>query len=163
MAFWHLGPRAQQLQPRLDFNFYTASGRQFPFLAHFGSGMEFGVDAGVGLDLRPYFHPTRKCFPPGSPQTRAVRSEQPWSPDLYDHKIGLGCLCCWILLWGGGGGHSFVACRSHLTIDHASISRRSTALTPNRDASNIWGLITFFPYVAYKLFACLIPFLVRRL
>ena len=25
---------------------------------------------------------------------------------------------------GGGGGYSFVACLSHLTIDHASLSRR---------------------------------------
>ena len=28
--------------------------------------------------------------------------------------------------WGGGGVYSFVACLSHLTIDHASLSRRST-------------------------------------
>ena len=33
----------------------------------------------------------------------------------------------------------------HLTIDHASLSRRSTVPTPNRDTSNIWALITFFP------------------
>ena len=40
---------------------------------------------------------------------------------------------------GGGGAYSFVACLSHLTIGHASLSRRSTAPTPNRDTSNILG------------------------
>ena len=38
----------------------------------------------------------------------------------------------------GGGGDSFVACLSHLTIDHASLSRRSTVPTPNRDTFNVW-------------------------
>ena len=47
----------------------------------------------------------------------------------------------------GGGAYSFVACLSHLTIDHASLSRRSTVPTPNRDTSNIWALITLFPYI----------------
>ena len=32
-------------------------------------------------------------------------------------------------------------------IDHASLSRRSTVPTPNRDTSNIWALTTFCPYV----------------
>ena len=45
----------------------------------------------------------------------------------------------------GGGAYSFVACLSHLTIDHASLSRRSTVLAPNRDTSNIWALITLLP------------------
>ena len=52
--------------------------------------------------------------------------------------------------WGwrwGGGGFSFVACLSHLTIDHASLSRRSTVLTPNKDTSNIGALITLLPYI----------------
>ena len=31
----------------------------------------------------------------------------------------------------GGGAYSFAACLSHLTIDHASLSRRSTVPTPN--------------------------------
>ena len=35
-----------------------------------------------------------------------------------------------------GGTYSFVACLSRLTIDHASLSRRSTVLTPSRDISN---------------------------
>ena len=47
----------------------------------------------------------------------------------------------------GGGGYSFVACLSHSTIDHASLSRRSTVTTPNRDTSNIWALITLLPYI----------------
>ena len=47
---------------------------------------------------------------------------------------------------GGGGAYSFVACLCHLTIDHASLSRRSAVPTPNRDTSNIWALITLLPY-----------------
>ena len=47
----------------------------------------------------------------------------------------------------GGGGYSFVACLDHLTFDHASLSRRSTVPTPNRDTSNIWALITLLPYI----------------
>ena len=44
--------------------------------------------------------------------------------------------------------YSFVACLSHLTIDHASLSRQSTACTiPNRGTSKIWALSTFFPYI----------------
>ena len=65
---------------------------------------------------------------------------------------------------GGGRAYSFVACLSRLTIDHASFSRRSTVPTSNRDTSNIWALITFFPY--YYIFfvvACFIPSLFRRL
>ena len=47
-----------------------------------------------------------------------------------------------------GGGCSFVDCLSHLTIDHASISRRSTVFpTPISDTSNIWALITLVPYI----------------
>ena len=43
----------------------------------------------------------------------------------------------------GGGGYSFVAWLSHLIVDHASLSRRTTALTPNRDTtSNIRAFIT---------------------
>ena len=60
---------------------------------------------------------------------------------------------------GGGGAYSFVACLSHLTIDDASLLRRSTVPTPNRDTSNIWALITLFPCIAHKLFAYSIPVL----
>ena len=38
-----------------------------------------------------------------------------------------------------GGAYSFVACLNHLTIDHASLSRRSTVPTPNR--ANSWGVV----------------------
>ena len=48
---------------------------------------------------------------------------------------------------GGGMAYLFVACLSHLTIDHASLSRRSTVPTPNRDTSNVWALITLLPYI----------------
>ena len=47
----------------------------------------------------------------------------------------------------GGGAYSFVACLGHLTIDHASLSRRSTVPTPNRDTSNIWALVALLPYI----------------
>ena len=66
----------------------------------------------------------------------------------------------------GGGGYSFAdACLSHLTVDHASLSRRSTVPTPNKDTSNIWGLTTPFPYTRYyiKLVAYPIPVLIRCL
>ena len=46
---------------------------------------------------------------------------------------------------GEGGAYLLVACLSHLTIDHASLSRRSTVPTPiSGDTSNIEALITFF-------------------
>ena len=45
-----------------------------------------------------------------------------------------------------GGAYSFVACLGHLAIEHASLSRRSTVPTPNRDTSNIWALIMLLPY-----------------
>ena len=39
---------------------------------------------------------------------------------------------------------SFVAWLSHLIIDHASLSRRSTVPTPSRDtAQHLWALVTF--------------------
>ena len=48
---------------------------------------------------------------------------------------------------GGNGGRThFVACVSHLTVDHATLSRRSTVPAPNRDTSNIGVLGTFFPH-----------------
>ena len=36
-----------------------------------------------------------------------------------------------------GWGYSFVACLSHVTIDHASLSRRSTVPTPNRHLQHL--------------------------
>ena len=48
---------------------------------------------------------------------------------------------------GRGGAYSFVACLSPLTIDHASLSRRSAVSLPNRDTSNISALITLFAYI----------------
>ena len=54
--------------------------------------------------------------------------------------------------WGGvGGAYSlFVACLSHLTIDHAPLSSRSTVCIPNRDTSNVCALITIFPCRMHK-------------
>ena len=37
---------------------------------------------------------------------------------------------------GGGGAYSVVARLSHLTIEHAPLSRRSAVPTPERDTSN---------------------------
>ena len=48
---------------------------------------------------------------------------------------------------GRGGTYSFVACHSHLTIDHASLSRRRNVSTPNRDTSNSWALTSLFPFI----------------
>ena len=45
---------------------------------------------------------------------------------------------------GGGGGVLICCWLSHLTIDHAYLSRRSTVPTPNRDTSNVWALILLF-------------------
>ena len=58
----------------------------------------------------------------------------------YEYYLVCNCLVGAVV---GGGAYSFVACLSHSTIDHASLSRRSTVPTPNRD-TNIWALITFF-------------------
>ena len=45
--------------------------------------------------------------------------------------------------WGAlGRAFLFVACLSHLSVDHASLSRRRAVPTPNRDTSNICALIT---------------------
>ena len=40
------------------------------------------------------------------------------------------------------GAYSFIGCVSHLTIDHASLSRRSTVPTPFRGTSIFWVLST---------------------
>ena len=70
---------------------------------------------------------------------------------LVTHAIRReGCVC------------SFVGCLSHLTIGHASLSRRSTVPTLKIDISNIWALITLFPFITYKLFAYPCPSCFRR-
>ena len=58
-----------------------------------------------------------------------------------------------------GGGISFVACHTHVTVDHASLMRRGTVPAPNANASNSWGLIMFFLYITLKQLATLMPFL----
>ena len=58
---------------------------------------------------------------------------------------------------------SFAACLSHLSIDHACLSRRSRAPTASRNTSNVRAPITLFPYITLKLFAYPISFLFRRL
>ena len=53
----------------------------------------------------------------------------------------------WVGGYGrGGGGVLIIGWLSHLTIDYASLSRRSTVPTPNRDTSNNWVLNTLLPY-----------------
>ena len=49
------------------------------------------------------------------------------------------------------GAYQFVACLSHLTIDHASQSSRSTVPISRGDNPNIWALITFLPHILRKL------------
>ena len=39
-----------------------------------------------------------------------------------------------------------------MTIDHASLSRRSIVPPPNRDTSTTWAPITFFAYDTYTFF-----------
>ena len=48
---------------------------------------------------------------------------------------------------GGRGAYSFVACLSHLTNEHASLSRRGIVPSPNRDTFNIWALVALSPYI----------------
>lgn len=50
---------------------------------------------------------------------------------------------------GGGRAYSFAVCRSRLTIDIASLSRRSAVCTATRDTFNIRAFISFFS-VYYK-------------
>ena len=59
----------------------------------------------------------------------------------------------------GGKGFAFVACLSHLTIAHASLSRRSTVPAPNRGASNIWAFITLCGifYIRENIVSYLLP------
>ena len=47
----------------------------------------------------------------------------------------------------GGGGYSYVACLSHLTIYHASLSRRSAVPTPDTNTLNVWALMALFSYI----------------
>ena len=64
----------------------------------------------------------------------------------------------------GRGAYSFVACLSHLTIDHASPSGRSTVPTPNGNTSKHLGAhFVFFPYMKSKRFAYRMPLLFRLL
>ena len=55
--------------------------------------------------------------------------------------------------------YSFVACLSHLTIDHASLSRRSTVPTPIVETPPAFGCSLRFspPMLHKKLFAHLLP------
>ena len=65
---------------------------------------------------------------------------------------------------GGGRTHLLLAL-GHLTVDHASLSRRDTVPTPDRDTSNIWALITvrFFHILHKKCLLLSYPRPVRRL
>ena len=56
---------------------------------------------------------------------------------------------------GGGGGVPIAACLSHVTVEHASLSRRSTVHIPNRDASNIGKISKFVP--SYIFFVSISP------
>ena len=56
--------------------------------------------------------------------------------------------------------HLLLAC-GHLTVDHASLSRRSTVPTPNGDTSNISVFITSLPYYTQVPSTSLVPVLFR--
>ena len=80
---------------------------------------------------------------------------------MDDSANELLCFLVWPLR-GGEGAYSFVACLSHLTVDHASLSRRSTVPAPNRDTSNIWAPIqkvSFMYYLETIRLSCDISFL----
>ena len=47
--------------------------------------------------------------------------------------------------------YSFVACFSHFTIDHASLSIGTTVPTPNKETSNVWALIDVFPHITLQV------------
>ena len=58
---------------------------------------------------------------------------------------------------GGGGGIHLLLALSNLTIDHASLSKRSTVSTAHRDTSNIWALITVrFSHILHRICCLLI-------
>ena len=105
--------------------------------------------------------PLFRHFPPAEPTQKVGNRKQ---DTCYGWRCTNHCCCLGCGRGGeGGGAYSFVACLRHLTIDHASLPRRSTAPTPNKDTSNIWALITLLPYITYKLFAHPVAFLFRRL
>ena len=98
----------------------------------------------------------------GSGRTTCTSNGHPASPTTSTstssetHRDTCQCGRCVrtiLLLRGDKGarikeiGISFVACRSLLTIVHASLSRPSIVSAPNRITSNIWTLITCFPYI----------------
>ena len=56
------------------------------------------------------------------------------------------------MLQQGVGAYSFVDCLDRLTIDHASLSKRSTVPTANRNNSNIWALSKFLTHVTFFFF-----------
>ena len=59
--------------------------------------------------------------------------------------------------FGGGRAHSLIACLSHLTIDHASLSRRSTVPARNRDTSTFGRSLRFFHMLHINLLLILSP------
>ena len=84
--------------------------------------------------------------------------------------FGTLCLlsCLWMtaptsycIFWCGHsrerGGCSFSCCPFHLTIDHTSLSRRSTVPTPNRDTSNVRALSVFLRRVIQNVLLTLSP------
>ena len=52
----------------------------------------------------------------------------------------------------GGGASSFVACLGRLTIDHASLSRRGTDPTPNRDTFDVGRSLRFVSILYIETF-----------
>ena len=64
---------------------------------------------------------------------------------------------------GGGGGYSLVACLGYSTIDHVSLSRRSTVPATSRDAFKIRRSLRFFHILHIHIYSYITSFLFGRL
>ena len=110
--------------------------------------------------------------------SRSLKTIDPRTPTILQRREGVcrvftdqaGIACASRRVKGGRGGgrraHLLHALQSCLAIDHASLSRRGTVRTPNRDASNISGAhVAFLPHISHKKLIdyYLIPFLCGRL
>ena len=97
-----------------------------------------------------------------SPRARmtwlAMLGAEPRARGVCPHRMRVSCMVIHVGLCtksggeeGGSGGRTHLSLAScHLDIDHASLWRRITVPTPNRDASNILALNTLLPYTALK-------------
>ena len=79
-------------------------------------------------------------------------------PRISSHTHSEGEPCTYINIIyrrGDGGAYSFVARLSHLTTDHASLSRRSIVPTPDRDIQHLGAHYVFAMYYFEVYVFCL--------